>query len=144
MGAKQNLELIEELQQAVRDGNFERYGQLLADDAVFRMAGVPSQLGGTTTGRTAIVEQFRRTAGAGAFAVKEMFADDHRVCVVGKVTADQFVGNDYLRSADRPYATYECIVYRIADGKVKESTAYINWLDPYVQVGLVDVTTLTP
>ena len=23
----------------------------------------------------------------------------------------------------------ECIVYRIADGKVAESTAYINWLD---------------
>jgi len=23
----------------------------------------------------------------------------------------------------------KCIVYRIADGKVAESTAYINWLD---------------
>ena len=34
-------------------------------------------------------------------------------------------------------------MYRITDGKVAESTAYINWLDPYVQVGLVDLSTLT-
>jgi hypothetical protein len=32
-------------------------------------------------------------------------------------------------------------VYRVADGKVAESTAYVNWLDPYVQVGLVDPST---
>jgi len=34
-------------------------------------------------------------------------------------------------------------VYRLANGKVAESTAYINWLDPYVQTGLVDVGALT-
>ena len=28
-------------------------------------------------------------------------------------------------------------------GKVAESTAYIDWLDPYVQVGLVDLNALT-
>ena len=30
----------------------------------------------------------------------------------------------------------------IADGKVAESTSYVNWLDPYVQVGLVDPSSL--
>ncbi len=34
-------------------------------------------------------------------------------------------------------------MYRIAGGKVVESTAYLNWLDPYVQIGLVDASTLT-
>ena len=33
MGTTQNLELIEELQQTARDQDFERYGQLIADDA---------------------------------------------------------------------------------------------------------------
>jgi hypothetical protein len=42
-----------------------------------------------------------------------------------------------------PYTTYECLVYRIVDGKVASSTAYINWLDPYVQVGLDDLGGLT-
>ena len=29
------------------------------------------------------------------------------------------------------------------NGRVAESTAYLNWLDPYVQVGLVDASNLT-
>ena len=143
MGAKENLELIDQLQQAAREQDFDRYGELLADDAVFRVAGVPAGMGGVLTGRQAVVDQFRRNAGAGSFEVKELFGDDAHVCVVGKVTAQRFPGNQYLRGADRPYATYECIVYGIAGGKVAESTTYTNWLDPYVQVGLVDANTLT-
>jgi ketosteroid isomerase-like protein len=143
MGTKQNLELIEELQQAARDQDFDRYGQLIADDATFRVAGVPAGLGGVVTGRQAIVDQIRQTAGAATFEIKQMFGDDEHVCVVGKVRAERYIGSQYLQGADRPYSTYECIVYRIAKGKVADSTAYINWLDPYVQVGLVDLGTLT-
>lgn len=144
MGAKENLEVVEELRQAVRDQDFDRYGSLLSEDAVFRMAGVPGALGGVTKGRQAIVDQYRGLAGGGNFEVKETFADDHHVCVVGKMTADRFPGNDFLRSADRPYSTYQCSIYRIAEGKVVEATTYVNWLDAYVQSGLVDVSTLTP
>jgi ketosteroid isomerase-like protein len=143
MGVKENLELIEELQLAARHGDFDRYGELLAADATFRAAGVPAGLGGVLVGREAIVDQLRQTAGAARFAIKQMFGDDTHVCVVGKVTAERYVGSQYLQGVDRPYSTYECIVYRIAHGRVAESTAYINWLDPYVQVGLVDLKTLT-
>jgi ketosteroid isomerase-like protein len=143
MGAKENLELIDELRQAARDQDFDQYGSLLTEDAVFRMAGVPGALGGVTKGRQAIVDQIRQMSG-GNFEVREMFGDDRHVCVVGKLSADRFPGNQYLRSADQPYSTYECIIYRIADGKVAESTSYVNWLDAYVQTGLVDVTSLIP
>ena len=143
MGATENVESIEELQQAARDLDFDRYGQLIAEDATFRTAGVPAALGGVLSGREAIVEQLRRTAGTSRLEVKQMFGDDQYVCLVGKVTADRFLGSRHLRAADLPYSTYECIVYRIADGKVAEATAYANWLDPYVQLGLVDVRTLT-
>jgi ketosteroid isomerase-like protein len=143
MGAKQNLEVVEELQQAARDRAFDRYGELLADNAVFRMAGVPASMGGVVTGRDAIVDQFRQTAADSSFEIKEMFGDDRHVCVVGKVTAERFSGNEHLRGADRPYTTYECIVYDIANGRVAGSTVYVNWLDPYVQVGLVDAGGLT-
>ncbi len=143
MGARENLQLIEELQRAARDLDFDRYGQLIAEDAAFRAAGVPAALGGVLRGREAVVEQLRLTAGASRFEVKQVFGDDQHVCVVGKVTAERFLGSQHLRDADRAYSTYECIVYRIANGQVAESTAYINWLDPYVQVGLVDLRTLT-
>jgi ketosteroid isomerase-like protein len=143
MGATENLKVIEELQRAVREQDFDRYGELLAVDATFRTAGVPAVLGGVLTGREAIVDQIRQTAGTGSFEIKQIFGDDEHVCVVGKVTAARFLGSRYLRGAERPYSTYECIVYRIADGKVAQSTAYMNWLDPYVQLGLVDLSTLT-
>jgi ketosteroid isomerase-like protein len=124
-------------------GTSTGYGALLTDDAVFRMAGVPASMGGVTTGRQAVVDQFRATAGDSTFALKQMFGDDKHVCVIGKVAAERFPGNAYLQGADHPYSTYECVVYRIANGRVAESTAYINWLDPYVQVGLVDASNLT-
>jgi ketosteroid isomerase-like protein len=143
MRAKENLELIEELQQAARDRDFDRYGALLTDDAVFRMAGVPASMGGVTTGRQAVVDQFRATAGDSTFALKQMFGDDKHVCVIGRVAAERLPGNAYLQGADHPYSTYECVVYRIANSRVAESTAYINWLDPYVQTGLVDASNLT-
>jgi ketosteroid isomerase-like protein len=143
MGAKENLALIAELQQVARDADVDRYGQLIAEDATFRAAGVPAALGGVLSGREAIVEQLRRTAGSSRFEVRQMFGDDEHVCLIGKVTAERFLGSQHLRGAERPYSTYECVVYRIVNGKVAESTAYVNWLDPYVQVGLVDVSTLT-
>jgi ketosteroid isomerase-like protein len=142
MAAKQNLELIEQLYEARRDGDFDRFGALVAHDAVFRMAGVPAGLGGVTSGRQAIVDQARAAAGS-TFQIKQCFGDDKSVCVIGKATADGWPGNEVLRGASRPYSTYECVLYRITDGKVVESTTYINWLDVYVQVGLVDLATLT-
>lgn len=142
MGAKENLQLIEQLQQAARDRDYDRYGEMLADNVVYRMNGVPANMGGVTTGRQAVLEQFAQMAPAGQFDVKQMFGDDQHVCVIGKVTADRFPGNQFLRGADKPYSTFECVVYRIEGGKVAESTAYVNWLDTYVQVGLIDPTTL--
>jgi hypothetical protein len=70
------VQLIEELRQATRDVDFDRYGQLIAEAATFRAAGVPAALGGVLSGREAIVEQLRRTAGASRIEVKQMFGDD--------------------------------------------------------------------
>ena len=80
----------------------------------------------------------------GTFEQRDITADDTHVCVVGKITGTGFPGNDFLRSSDKPYSTYECIVYRLENGQVKESTAYVNWLDVYTQVGLVDPASLMP
>ena len=141
MGAKENLDVVAAMHQAARDGDYEKWGSYLADDAVFRAAGVPASMGGVTTGKQAIVELVSANTG-GSFEVKDRFADDDHVCVIGKVNATRFPGNDYLQGADKPYSTYQCTVYTMADGKVAESTSYVNWLDPYVQIGLVDPSSL--
>ena len=126
MGAKENLDLVGQLQQAARDGDFDRYGELVADDAVWRMAGVPAGMGGVTTGREAIVDLVSRNTGGGGFEIKQQFGDDEHVCVVGKVTADRFIGSQYLRSADRRWfceGVANFVTYRVLAGIVGADVA---------------------
>ena len=65
MGAKQNLELIEELQRAARDLDLERYGQRPAADATLRTADVPAGLAGCSpVARRSWTSSVRRRARA--------------------------------------------------------------------------------
>jgi ketosteroid isomerase-like protein len=136
MGAKENLAIIVAMEQAAQHGDFEHWVSYIADDAVWRAAGVPSSMGGVVTGKQSIMELATANA-EDSLEVKDRFADDEHVCVIGKLNAE-WRGNEYLRGAEKPFSTYQCTVYRIVNGKVTESTSYVNWLDAYVQVGLVD------
>ena len=142
MGAKENLELVERYLAAGREQDWDTVRDCLTEDVTFRMAGVPRSMGGVTEGRDAVLSTMRQ--GGGELEPRQVFADDAHVCVVAKASASRFPGNDFLRAAEKPYSTYECIVYGIAHGRIAESSAYVNWLDPYVQVGLVDPTSLQP
>lgn len=140
MGAKQNLEIVEELQEAARSGDWERYGELFDENATARLAGVPADLGGVVTGREAIVEFAR--GGTPQFEAKNSFGDDNQVCVISRFASSGFAGNEFLKGGDKPFTTWQCQVFRLEGGKVAEVTSYLNWLDVYVQTGLVDPTAL--
>jgi ketosteroid isomerase-like protein len=141
MSAKQNLELIERHIEAVRSGDEKTFAADYAENAVVRTAGVPSSLGGTLEGRQQIVDNFRRQI-QGVFEVRQMFGDDSRVCVVARVTTN-LAGTVFLRGNDAPYSAFECVIYRIVDSRIQEQTVYVNWLDVYVQTGLVELKSLT-
>jgi hypothetical protein len=88
-------------------------------------------------GRDRIMENFRRQT-PGPFEVHKMFGDDTNVCVVAEIT-NTLGGTEFLRGSDQPFTTFECVVYRIKDRHIREHTTYLNWLDAYVQAGLVDL-----
>lgn len=136
MSAKQNLEAIEELHEAARAGDWSRYGELLDEDATARMAGVPADLGGVINGRDAIVDFVKN--GSAQFEPKHVFGDDTNVCVVSRFASAEFLGNEFLKGAAKPFTTWQCQIYRLVDGRVAEMTNYVNWLDVYIQTGLVD------
>lgn len=144
MGAQENIKVVQELQKAVRDRNEKRYGELLAEDAVFRVAGVPRALGGVTQGRDQILANFRQqSAPTGQADMRTVFADDSHVCAVMKVSGP-FAGNEYFRgSSGNPFTTYQCSVFELEGGRVREQTVYMNFLDVYVQAGLVPLNSLT-
>lgn len=139
MGAKQNVAVVEQLQEAQRSRDWAAYAALLADDCVFRMAGVPAALGGTTKGKDAVRAFFESGPANTKVDIRQVIADDNNVVVIQKLSASSFPGSEVFKSADSPYSTYECVVYRLANNKVVESTAYVNWADVYVQTGVLDV-----
>jgi len=140
---KKNIKVVQELQQAVRDRDEKRYSDLLTEDAVIRVAGVPRALGGVTEGREQILAHFRQQDAPAADAeMQSVFADDDHVCAVMRVSGP-FSGNQYFRGNGKPFTTYECIVYGLEGGRVREQTVYMNFLDVYVQAGLVRLSSLT-
>ena len=142
MGAQENIKIVRELVQAVRDRDEARYVQLFTEDAVIRMAGVPRALGGVSQGREQILANYRQLGPAGQAEIRSIFADDNQVCAVMKVSGP-FTGNQYFKGSERPFSTYECIVYGLEGGRIKEQTVYMNFLDVYVQAGLVPLDSLT-
>jgi len=143
MGAQDNIRVVEQLQQAVRDRDEKRYGELYAEDAVIRVAGVPRALGGVTEGREQILANFRQQpAPAGEAEMRTIFADDGHVCAVMKLNG-AFNGTQFFRGTGQPFSTYECIVYGLEAGRVREQTVFMNFLDVYVQAGLVPLSSLT-
>ena len=141
MTAKENLALIERHIEAIASRDAEAFASDYAEDAVVRMAGVPDSLGGVLKGRWQIVDDFRRQPPR-TIEIRQMFADDSHVCAMAKVTSI-LGGTQFLRGSDHPYSAFECTTYRIAGRRIEEQTTYVNWLDVYVQTGLVELNSLT-
>jgi ketosteroid isomerase-like protein len=135
-----NRAAIEALLNATRDRDDAALAAAYADDAVIRQSGVPESLGGVLRGRNSIVENFRRQDPATVEA-RLTFGDETHVCVVGKLSGIT-TGSEKLKGNNQPFTTYECSVYTLRDGLVIEQLVFVNWLDPYVQAGLVDLATL--
>ncbi len=142
MGAQENIKVVRDVVQATRDRDETRYVQLFTEDAVIRVAGVPRALGGVSQGREQILANLRQLGPAGQAEIRSIFADDNQVCAVMKVSGP-FTGNQYFKGSERPFSTYECIVYGLEGGRIKEQTVYMNFLDVYVQAGLVPLDSLT-
>jgi hypothetical protein len=140
MTVEQNRAAVERLLAAVRDRDEEAFAAAYADDAVVRQSGVPASMGGVLEGKAAIVENFRRQD-PWAVDVRLLFGDDAHVCVVGKLSG-VMTGTQSLKGNNMPFSTYECAVYTLGDGLVREQTMFANWLDPYVQTGIVDLDVL--
>ena len=73
--------------------------------------------------------------------VRLTFGDDKHACAIVKRTST-VTTTETFRGSNSEFTSYECIVFQTEGGRVKEQTTYVNWLDAYVQSGLIDVGTL--
>jgi ketosteroid isomerase-like protein len=138
MGSKESIDVVMQLDDALREQDFARMHELFAEDAVTRMAGMPAILGGACKGRDMILDYLHH-APRGPFEVRGVFGDDEHVCVTGKWNVKTFPGRGVLRAGGQGFTTWEADIYRVKDGRITEAVSYINWLDAYVQMGIVDI-----
>jgi hypothetical protein len=141
MSFESNRATIEGLLAATRGRDETTFAAAYRDDAVVRQSGVPESIGGVLRGRTAIVENFRRQDPA-TVDVRLIFGDDTHVCVVGRLSGIM-TGTEKLKGNNQPFTSYECAVYTFRSGLIDQQLMFVNWLDPYVQVGIVDIASLT-
>src|SRR3990172_12413711 len=112
MGAQENIKVVQEAMKAFRNRDEKRYSELLAEDAVIRVAGVPRALGGVTQGREQILANFRQLPDPGEAEIRSIFADDNHVCAILKI-GGAFSGNQHFRGSGKPFSTYEAMVFDI-------------------------------
>jgi len=133
----QSHQIVDRLFGAVAAGDAAAAADLYADGAVFRMAGVPRHLGGVVEGRGAIATDIEQRPPS-RLEVRQVFGDGESVCAVVKRTGP-VTRTQTFRGTEREFSTYECVVFKLEAGRIKEQTTYVNWLDAYVQTGLIDL-----
>ena len=141
MSVQENIRAVQDLQQAVRERDEGQLRKLYAEDVVVRAAGVPRALGGVTQGREQVISNLRQNPPAGEAQLRSIFGDESHVCAIMKVSGP-FSGTEHFRGSGKPFSTYECIVYGLEGGRIREQTMYMNFLDVYVQAGLVPLDSL--
>ena len=129
--------IINELLTAVASGDGQRAAGLYAEDRTVRMAGVPRALGGLVEGRDRIVDDIAQRPPS-TLDVRLIFGDNEHSCAVVKRTGTVTTTATF-KGSNSQFTSYECVLFRFEDGRVKEQTTYINWLDAYVQTGLIDL-----
>lgn len=146
MGAQENLKIPEAMLAAGERRDAATYGALFTEDATYRVAGVPRALGGVLQGRQQIVanveEGWRQGNPPGEARITNVFADDQHVCWEERIS-DNFTGTRFFRGTGQPFTSYFCFVATIEDGRIRELREYVNFLDVYVQAGLVSLESLT-
>ena len=122
MSSADNKKLIETMFAELSRGNAEAYLAGLADDVEFTIEGT-TKFSGTFRGKQDVVQRLltplmSELEGGLALAVDRLIAEDDTVVVQahGRSTTKQ----------GKPYNNSYCQVFRIAGGKVKSITEYLD------------------
>ena len=122
MSAAENKQLMEGVFAELAAGNGQPFMDALADDARWTVIGT-SDWSGTYEGKPAIVEQLMRP-------LFSQFADEYTARAIRIVAEDDTVvvearGQVNTKSG-KPYNQTYCYVFRLAEGKVRELTEYLD------------------
>jgi len=122
VSAAANQQRVEAVFAELAKGNGAPFRELLADDVCWIMIGT-TRWSGTYRGKRAVVDEllrplFERFADRYTSTLRRVIADDDHVVIecTGRVTTRD----------GRPYDNTYCYVCRMADGRIRELTEYMD------------------
>ena len=122
MSTSQNKQLLQNVFAELSRGNGQPFMDALADDARWTVIGT-SPWSRTYEGKPAIVEELMRP-------LFRQFSDEYRAAAVRMVAEDDLVvveaRGQVTTKSGRPYNQTYCYVFRLADGRVRELTEYLD------------------
>lgn len=132
-----NKELVREFHSGIWAGELDLFDEHVAADYVGHDPDVPDDVHGPEEFRELIAA--RRAAMSDLdHTIEDLFGEDDRVVVRGRVTARHTGEMMGIPPTDREVSVEETIVYRIADGEVAETWAAVDRLGLLRQLGAVD------
>src|ERR1700683_3409804 len=122
MGAAENKELIRNTFAELAKGNTAAFLGAMSDDVKFHLPGTP-RFSGTFNGKKELTEKLLAPLSA---ALKEGVAiTPYNLIADGDFVAMQGQGKALAKNGKR-YDNHYCHVFRIAGGKIKEVTEYLD------------------
>jgi uncharacterized protein len=110
-----NKEIVEKVNEAFGENNFEGFLRYCADDVKWNMIGSP-----VLKGKEAILESMKNMefTGVPKIVVENIIGEGDSVVAEGTV--------DMLKSSGEPYHAAFCDVYFFQNGKIKEMHSYVQ------------------
>jgi ketosteroid isomerase-like protein len=122
MSAAENKALMQDVFEQMADGNGQPFMDALADDVRWTVIGT-SPWSRTYQGKREIVDQLMRP-------LFSQFADEYRARAINIVAEGDVVvveaRGEVMTKAGEPYNQTYCYVLRLADGRVRELTEYLD------------------
>jgi ketosteroid isomerase-like protein len=122
MSAGENKELLRDVFERMAGGDGQPFMDALADDVRWTVIG-SSPWSRTYAGKQEIVDQLMRP-------LFSQFADEYRARAINIVAEGEVVvveaRGEVMTKAGQPYNQTYCYVFRLADGRVRELTEYLD------------------
>lgn len=132
-----NTDLVREFHAGIWAGDLALFDEHVADDYVGHDPNVPGDIDGLAAFREYIAN-LQAALSDLDHTIEDLFGDDDRVVVRGRVTATHSGEMMGIPATDRDVSVDETIIYRIENGEIAETWAAVDRLGLLEQLGAIE------
>ena len=134
---QENKDLVRAFHEGIWAGDLDLFDEHVAEDYVGHDPNVPGDLHGPAEFRE-FIGGLRASMSDIDHTIEDLFGEDDRVVVRGRLTARHTGEMMGIPATDREVSVDETVVYRLEEAKVAETWAAVDRLGMLQQLGVVE------